>query len=204
MTTVLLFASAIIGLLGTYPYIRDTRRGEVRPHLVTWCIWTILAAVMTVSATWQHQTASAVLAGVGLFDCGVVLLYGWRFGNRTVNRADYFYLVGALIGIATLLVLHSPVISLVLAVIVDALAFVPTLAHAWNDPHEESQISYALSASAALVMIGVTVLDHNGAIGLLYPGYSVLFNGAMVAIIGWRTFRAAAHVTDATDTLETI
>lgn len=183
MTLILLVLSAIIGLAGLYPYIRDTKRGRVRPRIVSWSVWTILAGIMTISAVLDGHLASAALSAQGFFECGLVVIFGWRQGSIRINRLDIISIIGACIGLASLVFLRDPGVALVVSVIIDAVAFMPTLAHAWTDPEEESLLCYACAVIASSLALVAALGNGAGFIGLFYPLYSVTFNGLMALLL---------------------
>lgn len=183
MTLTLLIISSLIGASALYPYIRDLIRGRVRPRLVSWSVWTILAGVMTISALLNGHFASAALSAQGLFGCGAVVLFGWKRGSRQIGRIDIISLIGAAIGLLSLIFLHDPNLALLMSVAIDAVAYMPTLVHAWTDPDEESLACYVLDVAAASLALVAAL--HNGwnFIGVIYPLYSVTFNGLMAGLL---------------------
>lgn len=179
----LVLLSVLVGVAGLYPYIKSTISGSVRPQLVTWSIWTVLAGVLTLAALLQHQIASAMLSAQALIGCGLVVAFGWGRGYVSLTKLDIACLVGATTGIGSLLILQDPTIALLVAVAVDAVAFIPTLRHAWISPDEESLTSYALGAAAASLALTVAIMRHTNIDGVAYPLYSLVFNGATAAIL---------------------
>lgn len=183
MTLTLLLFSALIGAIALYPYVRDTRRGRVRPRLVSWGVWTILAAIMTVSALLEGHLASAALSAQGLFGCGIVVILGWHKGNARIGRLDILSMVGAAIGLGSLIFLRDPSVALLTSVAIDAVAFMPTLVHAWTDPDEESLACYACNIGASGLALMAALQSGGDFTGIIYPLYSVTFNGLMVLLL---------------------
>lgn len=183
MNTMLLVMAAIVASIGAYPYIASVRRGSVRPRLVSWGVWMVLAAITTVSALTEGQVASAVLSMQALICCTAVVVLGWRQGATKIGQLDIICLVGAVLGIISLVFLQNATVALLVSVAVDAVAFVPTLLHAWTNPDEESIMCFACSAAAAVLVLIVAVSESAGLVGLAYPVYSVVFNSAMALLL---------------------
>jgi hypothetical protein len=179
----LIVLSALIGASAFYPYIKSTISGAVRPQLVTWSIWTVLSGVLTISLLQQGAVASAALSAQALIGCGLVVAFGWRRGHVRLTRLDILCLIGAIAGISALIVMRDPVVTIFVAVAVDAIAFIPTFRHAWANPEEESALAFSLSATAATLALVVAIMHHGNFDAVLYPLYSVLFNGATAIII---------------------
>lgn len=180
---IVLLLGTVVGVLAVVPYIKSIISGQVKPRLVTWAVWALLAAVMTVSALLGGQVVSAILSLQSVIGCSAVIIFGWRRGSLSIARSDIVYLAGAAIGMASLIVLRDPTMALVISIVVDSLAFVPTFIHGWQAPDEENLLSFALGASAGATALFVAVGAGAGWLGLLYPLYSTIFNAAMVGIL---------------------
>ncbi|MGB4767752.1 MAG: hypothetical protein WBP22_00685 [Candidatus Saccharimonas sp.] len=172
------------------PYILAVMRGQVRPKLVSWGIWTVLAVIMTLAALEEGQLQSALLTGVTVAACASVMVLGWRQGSRQMNRLDVLCIIGAVVGVLVYFMVDSPLVALIVSVVVDAIAFIPTLVHAWTDPEEESLASFAVAASGELFVVVAAVAGAASFAGLLYPVYAVVFNGAVAALIIAARYRA--------------
>lgn len=179
----LLALSVVVTVCGLYPYLKLTAKGIVRPRLVTWGVWFTLAVVMSVSALIEGHMASAVLSLQGVAGCLLVVMLGWRSGSRDISQLDIGCLAGALIGIMALVVLKNPAIALLIAILVDAIAFVPTLHHAWKKPFEEGLACYIGNFSASTLVFSSAIISAAGFMGVVYPIYSITFNLAMAMLI---------------------
>ena len=183
MTILLLIMSALIGAIAYYPYARDVKRGRARPRIITWSIWAFLGGVMTVSAISAGEVSSAVLSAQGFIGCSLIVILGWRQSSTKIGKLDMTSLAGAIVGLVALLLLRNPTVALLLSVAIDAIAFVPTLMHAWTDPDEEPMASYALSTLSGSLALIAGALAGAGMIGLVYPIYAVVFNSIMTALL---------------------
>ncbi len=184
MITVLSIIGALIASFAALPYIRDIERGRVRPKLISWAIWSVLAGVMTYSAFSQGESASGVLSLVTCISCTVIVLLGWaRGGDRTISSFDLACTVGAVMGITALFVVNDPTLALIVAVVVDGIAFFPTLIHGWQSPEEEGVSAFALTVLAACSTLAAAYLHGPSLIGMLYPLYAIVFDGAMTIVL---------------------
>jgi hypothetical protein len=77
--------------------------------------------------------------------------------------------------------LDSPLIGLIAALSIDIMAAIPTVRHAWREPHEEAASSYMLCAVAPLCFLAA--MSKHTLMGLLYPIYLLAMNAAITAII---------------------
>lgn len=183
LLTVLTVIGVALVAVSTWPYIQSVLRGQARPRLVSWSIWTVLAIIMTIAALSAGHLQSALLTGVTAVSCGVIVLLGWRKGSRTITRIDWICVAGALAGIVAFLIIRDVMVALTISVAVDAIAFVPTLIHAWNDPDEESLTAFAMAATGEVLVLIAALFDGASFAGLLYPVYAVVFNGATAIVL---------------------
>lgn len=183
MINALLLLGALIALAGSVPYIWATYKGTVHPQLVSWFVWGVLAAVMTVSTYVSDARASTLLSLAGFLSCAAVAVLGWRQGRFTLTRIDIICLTGAFLGILALLIWRNPTVALIISVSVDVVAFVPTIMHGWKSPHEESLLCYVCAVVSAMMLLGVSVYAHAALIGMLYPLVSAVCNGLMSSIL---------------------
>jgi hypothetical protein len=92
-------------------------------------------------------------------------------------------LVGALLGIGGWFVLDNRLAVMIVAVAVDAMAYIPTFIHGWQDPEEESVAAFAVAGVGELLILLAVLMDHASLIGILYPLYAGIFSFAMVATV---------------------
>jgi hypothetical protein len=182
MTNLLLFIGAGLVAFSGVPYIVALLRHQVRPKLVSWAIWTVLAIILTLSALREGQIPSALLSSITIISCGTILILGWRRSTMRITTLDAVCLVGALAGLVAYFMLGG-VAALIISVAVDALAYIPTLIHGYTDPDEESLASYAYAVAGEALVLGVALLSNATFAGLLYPVYVVVFNGLMTGLI---------------------
>ncbi len=183
MVTVIISVGMLLATLSPMPYIKDTLKGKARPRLVSWSVWAILLAIVTIAAISEGKVASAMLSGVSSVGCVLVVAAGWSNGSRRFSRLDKVAVIGAIIGLVVLMFARDALLALEVMVLVDAIAYVPTLAHAWRAPHHESLMSWSLALLAGGFMAIAGVMNHAGLMGLLYPVYSATFASFMVLLI---------------------
>lgn len=183
MTSTIITIGVLLSSFSSLPYIREIIRGTARPRIASWGVWTLLSGVMTVAAFADVQIPSALLSLVSFLGCAVILSLGWRRGSRELSALDVICLVGAMLGLAALFVLRDPTVAVLVSVGVDAVAFVPTLAHGWGSPEEESLACFAFATAGAICALAAAILSGAALSGLAYPVYAVVFNGVMAAIL---------------------
>ena len=183
MTNILIFIGTLLTTASFVPYLRDIIRHGARPRLVSWVIWSLLLGLMTVVSVEEKQWASALVAGVSGLGCLAVVALGLRYASRHVTRLERVTLMGALLGIALWFVVGSPLVVMMIALAVDALAYIPTFIHGWQEPEEESVLAFACAGVGEAIILMAVWMQHAPLLGMLYPLYAGVFSLAMVATI---------------------
>lgn len=108
------------------PYYRDIIKGKTHPHVYSWSLWGLLTVLLVAlqikggagAATW-------VTAAAGLLCIGVIVL-SLKRGKKDITTSDTIVAILALMAIGFWLVANQPVMSIILVIVADALAFIPT------------------------------------------------------------------------------
>lgn len=190
----LVIIGAVVSAMSAVPYIRGVYRGNVRPKLVSWFTWCVLATLLTGAAFTSGQLMSAIMSSVTVGATALVLLFGLKQGNKSLDKLDIVSLVGAALGIAAWAMLDNPALAIFVAVTVDIIAFVPTIVHGWVAPEEESLSAYGLSVLGSGLGLLAAVLSGAALTGVVYPLYATVFNGLMVLLLtrdSWTGYIAA-------------
>lgn len=192
MTKLLLILGTVLATAAYAPYIRDIVWHGVRPRLVSWVIWTLLLGLMTVVSVQERQLGSALATGISTIGCLAVVVLGWRYATRSVTRYEIATLLAAVAGIALWLTLDNPLLVMVVAIAVDAIAYVPTLVHGWQNPEEESWLAFAVGVVGEGAILAAVLQQNATIVGYLYPLYAVVFGTAMVGLIALANYRDSA------------
>ncbi|MFN7959173.1 MAG: hypothetical protein U0P46_12740 [Holophagaceae bacterium] len=139
---------AIIGSLGGLYYLCETLLGRAQPNRITWLLWGIFPLIIFVAQRVQG------VAGVSWasFAAGFtpLLVFAASFFNRKAywksEPRDYGLMAAAIVGIILWALTDKPNLALLLSLLADVLASVPTLIKSYRHPHSESWIAYAVSA----------------------------------------------------------
>lgn len=167
-----------LNLIGYGPYIRDILRGQVKPHRVTWGVWTILTMIAAVnqvkngggySSLFFISTAALVL---------VTFLLSLKYGLKETSTIDRLCLILALALLVYWVTVRYTRLSTLLAVIIDMLGAVPTVIKTYRRPETETYIQWALAGIGGLLsLLAITRVDW---VLIIYPAYVFVMNGVIV------------------------
>ena len=175
------WAAAACNLTCQGVYIWAMVKGEARPHLFTWLVWTITMGIAGV-AQWASAggIASFLLLAAAL-SCGGIALASLWCGHREHTRTDWVMLTLALATIPLWMVTKNPLGSVLLATLIDLSGYGPTIRKSWTHPREESLSSYALGGCGMLLSLGA--LDQRSFVTACYPVAIALANGLLVGLL---------------------
>lgn len=167
--------AVVLTFVAYIPYYRDILSHKTHPHIYSWSLWGLLTVlIVALQIKGGGGAATYVTAAAGLLCIGVVVL-SLKHGKKDITLSDTIVAILGLIAIAFWLIVDQPVISIILVVVADILAFIPTIRKSWNKPYTETLSLYAtntLRFSLALVAVSeYTILSS------LWLGVWVVANG---------------------------
>jgi len=177
------YIGAGISVIGLIPYIRDTYRGDTSPHRVTWFLWGFIPLVTFVVQLHLHVGLVSLTTFVfGLLPFGVLIASAKSHaGAWAITRFDWFCCAISLAGTAVYVVTQRGVLSIVLLLIADVFAGIPTVRKSWTDPTSETWSAFAFSVASTAITLS-TVTEWSFA-AIAFPLYIVILNTAQVVLI---------------------
>lgn len=151
MKEILAVVAAGMAFVGNISYLKDVFKERVHPHPYTWFIWSIVSLV-TFFGQWQKG------AGIGVLPTAVaegftiiIFLYSLKhlFGEKVwhFRNVDHFFFVVALLGLIPWYLTKDPTISVIVVVMIDVIAFIPTLEKIWRHPKTEQPLLYEMNVT---------------------------------------------------------
>jgi hypothetical protein len=174
-----------LGLFGYVFYVRGIVQGKVKPHAFTWFVWGLLTAIAFVAQVAEGGGPGAWVTGVtALCSFGFAVVGLGASSRKYITKGDWAFFVAALLTIPVWYITDSPLWSVVIITITDAVAFAPTFRKAYFNPETENGLTYSLSGLKFVVSL--FALQSFTWTTALYPASLVLANLAFVAMLVWR------------------
>jgi len=171
----------LLAAVGIIPYVVDVVKGRTKPNVVSWVTWTLLTAIGAAAIIADSGFAESLLPLSGAICTGLIVLLGFKYGFAKYSKFDMACQVSALLGIVLWLVLDSALAALITVVIIDAIAVVPTILHAWKAPQEETWETFGVSfLGSFLTLLSVSIYTTTN---LIYPIYLMLANATLATCI---------------------
>ena len=182
MHTILIVLSSVLTLVSAGPYLLDTLKGKTKPRVATWFIWAVLTGIASAASFADHQYASAILTFSAMIeDLAIVVLGIIKSGDLSLEKLDFYCLIGAGTGLVLWWLFNSPSIAIVASLMIDFIGAVPTIKHTWQKPYEETWLKFVLSAVGGA--FAVLASQSFSITALAYPVYIAVTDGSFAAII---------------------
>ena len=177
----LLLLAIALGLQNYFHYIAQTLKGEFKPHMFSWGIWSLLSWIVF-AAQWNKD------AGLGQWQTfimaigtGIIAIIAYYKGDKHYAKTDWAALLCSLSAIPIWIVTKDPLWSVVLVTIIDVIACWPTVRKAWVKPHEDSaRIFFTCGIITALGFLALSTVTVTTA---LYPAAITVINFTITGII---------------------
>lgn len=150
----MVYLAALLIVLGAAQYIYEIYRGQVRPNLVTWLIWSLAPLIALAAQLGAGVGEEAILtAAVGLCPLAVFLA-GLKKGSFKPQKFDWWCGGMSLVALVLWQVTGNGAIGIILSIVADALGAAPTLRKSYLHPQSESPTFFMLFAISAALTLG--------------------------------------------------
>lgn len=184
MLVFFVIAAAVFQLFGGYAYIRATIKGHTKPNRVSWALWGAAPLISTVIIFHEGIVSWAVLPVFMAGFIPVLVLLGSYFNKQAYWELHAFdYVCGAMGVISLVLWLwaEQPVIAVVMLVMTDCFAALPTIRKAWSHPETETAMVYLAAMFGGIA--GLVNLSELVVIEFAFPLYLALINLVILVAI---------------------
>ena len=179
----IVFVGVLIQLAGASLYLRDTIAGTTKPNRITFILWAALPFVGGSAALAEGVGWATLPVFIAGFTPLIILIASFHNKNAYWKLRSYDYFLGSLAVLALVLwwFTDNPTYAIVLVVLANMLAALPTLLKSWSHPETETGISYLTSligaASAFFVLEAFSFAE------LAYPTYLAIQGAVFVLVI---------------------
>jgi hypothetical protein len=189
MKQMLTFIAGILYVGAVIPYFIALYKKEIRPHPVSWLLWSIIGVVNLVFYTQTGATYSQIIAYMSFFLPFLIFLFSAKAWKGGFSLIDYCCLSVSLIALIFGFVYDNPVLGLTLNILLsDFVAFIPTILKTYKDPKSETASTWFITIIANILTIAVINQWTFGII--LLPVYTLIMN-TVVLLCCIRPLKAA-------------
>lgn len=176
--------AALLAVAGNVPYLRDIFKGRVQPHPYTWLVGALVSGIIFFGQIAKGAGIGALPTAASAAFTVTIFLLSLKYGFKGITKTDKAFMALALVAIVPWILTSDPTLSVILAVGIDLVAFVPTFRKTWHHPATETPILY-----------GANVLRHVLALFSLeaYNIATTLHSIAMIAANSLMTLFILIH-----------
>jgi len=178
-----LFVAIALRLVGETKYFVAVVRGQARPNPVSWFCWSLAPLVafgaQASDGVQPTEWMTLVLAVGPILVVTAALVRGEH--RARVTRFDLVCGGLAITGLGAWHLTNQLALVLVLTILADVVAAVPTMLNAHRRPEDEYGPAYLLSAAAMAVTL--LTVDRWDFVDVVLPLYTLAINGVLYGLI---------------------
>lgn len=145
--------ASILAIIGNVPYLMDIVKGRVKPHPYTWFVWSIVSCIIFFGQIAKGAGIGALPTAASEIFTILIFFFSIRYGFKDIKKIDTIFLIISLVGLIPWIITKDPTISVIIAVSVDILAFIPSLRKTWHEPSTETPILYSMNVFRHILML---------------------------------------------------
>jgi len=168
---------AVVISLGTYlPYYAGLLKGETKPHVFSWIVWSLILTITCAAQITKGAGAGAWITVLETLGSSGIALFALFAGEKNITRSDWFFFCGALTAIPLWAVTGDPLASAMLVTCIGVASFWPTVRKSWQQPGDEVAVTYILSGPA--YACSLLALEKVTLAAAFYPAVFMVVNAA--------------------------
>jgi hypothetical protein len=183
MYTLFAIVGSTVNFVACLNYVRAILKGEAAPNRVTWFLWALvplIAGAAQLRAGVGFSTLVVLSVGAGPA-CVVLASFARGTGSWRLGLFDYVCGACALAALALWAVTGDPVTAIVLSILGDFAAALPTLRKAWLKPATENRSTYLISFAG--MILGIFSVREPTFAAYAFNAYLVAASGTLVLVL---------------------
>ena len=176
--------AAVLAIIGNVPYLIDVIKGRAKPHPYTWLVWTIVSCVVFFGQVAKGAGVGAIPTAASEIFTVIIFLFSLKYGFKGVTKTDTLFLSLSIAGLIPWLLTNDPTWSVIIAVVIDLIGFIPTLRKTWNFPKTETPLLYGMNVARHILML-FSLQAYNIAT-MLHSVVMIITNTLMTSFIMFR------------------
>jgi hypothetical protein len=143
--------AAVLAFIGNISYLKDVIKKNVHPHPYTWFIWSIVSMTTFFGGLAKGAGIGALPTGIAEGFTIIIFLFSLQYLFRRevghIRTMDHYFLAICVIGLIPWALTNDPTWSVVIVVLIDIVAFVPTLRKTWAHPKTERPLLFEMNVA---------------------------------------------------------
>jgi hypothetical protein len=174
-------AAGVLAFTAAPIYWLDILRGHTKPSRITWWLLSILNAVIVASSYVSGARDTLWIPAAYSLMFFITGILSIKYGEGGWSGLDRFCLAGAVLALGLWWLLQSPQLTLIITILVDFFALVPTLVKSYKEPDTEGKTAWIVAASASA--LNIFAIEAWIWTIYLYPVYVFVTNSLIVLFL---------------------
>lgn len=164
-------------------YFHSILKGKSKPNRVTWWIWTFMGAVLALSYYFsgaRNTIWAPIVEFIGPF---LTALLSIKYGEGSMaDKTDLVCFFGGVISIFIWILFDAPVAALIINLVIDGFAIIPTIKKSYLRPEGES--FWAWVGTSMGDFINILAIEKLSFAIIIYPVTMFLNDIVIVGLLG--------------------
>jgi hypothetical protein len=147
---IVIIIGVLLAVIGSIQYLVDTIRGRTKPNRVSWLIWSASPMIGAI-ASFMDGAGLAIMPAFMAGFLPLLIFISSFFNKNSYWKLGWFdYICGALAvaALVVFIVAEDATVTIIFAIVSDALACVPTVIKSYRHPETESGLFFLLGAAS--------------------------------------------------------
>jgi hypothetical protein len=153
ITQALLVLSVVSNTIAYAVYVWQILKNKIRPHAVTFLVWSVIMLINLVVQIISEVGWAWLLLASNFLWCFVIFILAYHQSGLKYDSLDKTCLFLALTTILLWLVTSTPLYSVILSCLIDALAIFPSFRKSFRKPGEDSSFTFFISGTEYLISL---------------------------------------------------
>ena len=175
--------AGLLSFSAYFLYITSMLKRQCKPNRMTWITLTAIGIGIAASyyITGARQTMWIALAYIA--GPLVISILSFKYGEGGWGKLEKLCLLGVLISLLFWWIFKSALVALVVNLLVDLFALIPTIAKSISRPKGEDKTAWAIETTASV--LSLFALEQWTFSLAVYPLYLITFNGLITTLLFW-------------------
>lgn len=152
MREILEIISGVLFFAGYLPYYLGIVRGNTKPQVVTWLIWSAIDW-LTLIGMFVSGSVNGLIIGATA-GATIAMFLAWFYGPKVrFSRFDLVCLVGAASAIVLWRVFDDAVLGIICCQVVNLIGALPTWRSVWRDPSVEEKLPWLMFWTSCVLSV---------------------------------------------------
>ncbi|MFZ1798419.1 MAG: hypothetical protein WAU24_01015 [Chitinophagaceae bacterium] len=171
--------AAVFIIIAQVIFVIDIFKRKIKPSVLSWIGWALLMGTSLVSQIFSMGWAWS-LTGLAFSTIGCVCIFFTAISLKQyiIKKTDWKFLALGFICVIIYYISKNPWLTTCFAILADLAVGIPTLVHAYKEPHTQKTVAWKLGLISWILSLFLCI-GHDW-LYTLFPVYLILFNTIMI------------------------